>query len=221
MLRTLSLTFLIVTTAAFAQLDSNTITVTASRSANLQPDQAVFAVYVDTTPDVGLDVILGALQPVGITMGNFASVANVQSLSVTPAPPQPQPPPVEWAFALPVPLAKLKDAAAALTALQSTIGQDGSGLKLSFSVQGAQVAPETQQAQSCVLTDVLADARAQAQRLANAAGLMLGSVLAMSGSTSMSSGNLLAPGAYIGRFYSSSIGASYLPCSMTVKFAAK
>ncbi len=43
--RTLILSFLMSASLAFGQGDSNTVTVTASQSVNLQPDQVVFGVF--------------------------------------------------------------------------------------------------------------------------------------------------------------------------------
>src|SRR5690349_23190828 len=86
-------------TLAFAQLDSNSVTVSASRIVNLQPDQAVFAVNVDTPMDVPLNDVVAALQSAGITLSNFAGV-RTQGAILTPFPPAgPQNPPpaqVEW-----------------------------------------------------------------------------------------------------------------------------
>ena len=63
---------------AFGQLDSNSITVTASRNASLQPDQAVFAVSVQSGISASLDDVLAALQGSGITAANLSSVSSVQ-----------------------------------------------------------------------------------------------------------------------------------------------
>lgn len=219
MIRTV-LFFLLSAAFAFAQLDSNSITVSASRSTNLQPDQIVFAIFVDGGPDATLDSVLTALGPAGITMANFAGVGTVQGYSPTGTQTQS----VEWAFGLPVPLAKMKDTTAALTSLQQNIAQNNSALTMSFSVNGTQVSPQTQQSQTCVLTDVLGDAKAQAQNLATAAGLTLGGILALAGSTSVTSSiGPLAPGTYLSRYGgNSSAYSQYLPpCSLTVKFAAK
>jgi len=42
--RTLIVSFLMSAALAFGQVDSNTVTVTASQSVNLQPDQVLFGV---------------------------------------------------------------------------------------------------------------------------------------------------------------------------------
>ena len=205
---------------AFAQLDSNSITVTASRSSSLQADQVVFAIFVDGGASLTPDTVLAALAPAGITMANFAGVGTVQVYSPNGTPTQN----VEWAFGLPVPLAKMKDTATALANLQQNIAENNGSVTMSFSINNAQVSPAAQQAQTCVLTDVLGDARTQAQSLATAAGLTLGGILALAGSTSTTtSASPLASNTYISRYSSSSTAFSNYapPCSVTVKFAVK
>jgi hypothetical protein len=205
--------FVMCTSVAFAQLDSNSVTVTASRNVNLQPDQTVFSVRVTSGLNTGLDDVIAALQGAGIGLGNFSGVSmDQQFVSIGPSP-QPVPQPMlGWTFVLPVPLSKMKDTAMTLTNLQQTIAQKNAGLALSFYVQGSQVSPQLQQSQTCAFTDLLSDARAQAQKLATASGLNVGTILAMSSSTSttVANGVVLTGYPYI----------SYSPvCSMTVKFA--
>lgn len=210
--------FLLVVSAslAFAQLDSNSITVNASRSAALQPDQALFVVSVQSDLNTSLSDVLAALQGSGITSANFAGVSTLfPSLIFSPgtgpvtSPPAPT---IQWAFDLPVPLTKTKDTLAALTALQQSIAQNNKSLKLSFSIQGTQVSQQFQQSQTCSISDLLTDARTQAQKLADASGVTLGVILAMS---SQASSSAIAA---FGDFVSNSIFAP-APCAVTVKFA--
>ena len=104
-----------------------------------------------------------------------------------------------------------------LTALQQSIAKQNTGLMLSFNVQGTQVSTQAQQSHVCPTSDLLADATTQAQKLASAAGLSLGSVLAMAGGTSVSGS--------VGTSVSIAAVLSFAPpvlpsvCSMTVKFA--
>ena len=65
------------------------------------------------------------------------------------------------------------------TGLQMVLSKAGNGLSLSFTVQGLQVSPQAQQAQPCSLADLISDARAQAFKIANAANMTLGPVLAL------------------------------------------
>src|SRR5437016_5851611 len=98
---------------AFGQLDSNTVTVTASRTSNPQPDQAVFVVTVQSGLSTTLGDVLAALQGSGITLADFSGVGGYSSLrSVFPIPPDLltlPPPGIEWAFRLTAPLGSTKD----------------------------------------------------------------------------------------------------------------
>lgn len=211
--RTLAIAFVVCTSVAYAQLDSNSVTVTAFRNVNLQPDQIIFSVRVNSGLNTSLDEIIAVLQGSGIGIANFSSVSTGNSFTFNLPPPGAQPEPMlEWDFVLPVPLSKMKDTTTTLSNLQQTITQRNKGLTLWFYVQGSQVSLQLQQSQSCPIADLLADARAQAQKLANASGQNVGNVLAMSSSiaTTVSNGVALAGFPY----------SSYLPgCSMTAKFA--
>ena len=206
--------FLAAAPLAFGQLDSGSVTVTAYRSSAVQPDEVLFGVFVDTATFTSLSDVTNALQAVGITIANFSNVSTVSQFNLPPG--APQPPALEWAFSLPVPIAKLKDTAAMLAALQVSIGQGNPGMTLSFSVQGTQASQQALQSFTCSNTDLIAAARAQAQDLASAAGQNLGSILAMSNGT-----NVFAPTriAVVTRFNNFFNGPSQTGCSLTVKFA--
>lgn len=212
--RGLIIMLVVCTSVTFAQLDSNSVTVTASRNVNLQPDQTVFLVRVSSGLNTSLDDVIAALQGSGIGIGNFSSVSTGNVLPFTQLTPgqQPPPPSLEWDFTLPVPLSKVKDTATMLANLEQTLAQKKNGLALSFNVQGAQVSQQLQQSQTCPIADLLADARAQAQKLASATGLGVGNILAMSSAVAATVSNGVA---ITGFPYS-----SYAPiCSITVKFA--
>jgi len=145
---------LAIASAAFGQLDSNSISITASRSVILQPDTARISATVTTAPDANLDDVLAGLQGSGISAGNLIGVSTVnRSLA--------------WNFSLTVPIAQTKDTLASLSAL-----------KLNFSVTGVQVSEAATPA--CPRSDLIADATAQARKLAAAAGLTVGRILAVS-----------------------------------------
>ena len=206
--------------AAFGQLDSNSVTVTATRSLTQQPDQVLFGVTVESGLNTGLDDVVAALQGSGITLGNFVGVSTAPAgfvLTGGPLLPTTVMPMLQWTFALPVPLPKIKDTLASLSALQKGIAQQNKGLTLSFNVQGNQVSAPSQ---ACPIPDLLADAHAQAQKLAAAAGLSLGTVLAMSSVTSVPS-SIASVAPVIQGSISFSATAPVFPsvCSMTVKFA--
>lgn len=127
---------------------------------------------------------------------------------------------LQWAFALPVPLAKTKETSAMLVHLQKSIARAGGGLKQTFAVQYTQVAQQAQQAQTCPVADLLADTRAQAQKLADAAGLALGGVLAMSTGTATTVYSGIVPAQIsISPYISSAPYYPPAPCALSVKFA--
>jgi hypothetical protein len=158
-----------------------------------------------------------ALQGSGITAANFSAVTVPFVGNLIPPQPPTVTPMLQWTFALPAPLAKIKDTIATLTGLQQRIAQQNNGLTLSFNVQGTQVSGQLQQSQVCPTSDLLADATAQAQKLAGAAGLSLGAILAISSGTSVP-GNVGSAVSIAGALI---FAPPVLPsvCSMTVKFA--
>ncbi len=170
--------------AAFGQLDSNSITVSASTNATLQPDQVVFSLSVASGINTGFDDILAALQGIGVTAANFSSVSTEGQTIATfgTMPPTPAPALV-WFFNLPAPLANTKATVASLAALQQNFTQQNNGLTLSFSVTGTQVSQQLVQSQPCSITGLITAATTQAQSLAAASGFTLGGILALSSST--------------------------------------
>ena len=194
---------------AFGQLDSNSITVTASRGPTAsQPDQAIFNLSVTSGLDATIDDVLAALPGSGITIAYFQGFNSGYLY----APSGNQTVTLQWAFQFAVPLTKIKDTITLLTGLQQAAAKKNNGLSITFSIQGAQ---SSVQSQSCSLSDLVADARAQAQKLANGAGLSAGNILAISSPTSSANlgfGQALTLG---------STTPAALPgaCLLTVKFA--
>ncbi|MFN7992613.1 MAG: hypothetical protein U0Q18_03385 [Bryobacteraceae bacterium] len=112
-----------------------------------------------------LENVVLALARLGLTQENLTSIstANISGSY-----------PIFWSFQLPVPYSKQKETSNSLSVLQSTIGQNNSGMSLSFSITGSQVSAE--QAGACDYASLMASARAQAQSLAGASSLSLGSI---------------------------------------------
>ena len=182
--RALISAFLLSAARAFAQLDSNSVTVSASQNAAAQADSAYFSVNVFSSVNASLADVQAALQGSPISAPDFTGINGVGLIS-NPFPTSvPQPQGIQWRFALTVPLSKIKDTSALLTSLQKSIVQNNSGLTLSFSLQGTQVSAQAQQSVTCSVTDLLSDARTQAPKIAEASVLTLGPILAISGSTS-------------------------------------
>lgn len=201
----------------FGQLDSNSVTVTASQSMNLQPDQVLFAVYVTTGLTASLDDVLAAVKGVGITSANFSGVNSSAAAQVCLGTGSQPTPSEQWAFGFPVPFAQMKATVTSLSSLQQSIAQANSGFTLSFSVQNAQVSTSLLESLSCNIPGLIANATAQAQKLAAAAGLTLGSILAMSSSTSSPVASNSVPVAVVGSFSSSNLTTPQ-SCALTVKF---
>ena len=198
--------FFVLLCPALAQLTSNSVTVSASRNSGTTPDQVVFRVAVDGLIDTSRDAALAALDGSGITLSNFSTVTTVQQYD-----PQSQKTVtlLEWTFSLPVAISNMKSTIGLLSAVQKSNSQNKSGLTISFAVSGTQVSLQAQQGQTCSLSDLVSDARAQGQKLVGAAGLSLGAILAMSSSTvtTDAASALFSQPVY------------YPVCSLTVKFA--
>jgi uncharacterized protein YggE len=177
MVQRLFFALLIFTGAALAQVTSSSVTVTASRSTNLQPDQVVFGVAV-TTPVTGTrDDAVNALGGSGITAANFTGVyTNTLYPSGTNTPLNV----LQWNFSLTASISDLKTTVGLLTTVASGAAKKNNGISVSFSIQGTQVSAQLAQSQPCPIAGLISDARTQAQTLANAAGVTLGGILAMS-----------------------------------------
>lgn len=194
----------------FGQLDPYTVTISASRSTPLQPDQIVLSVYVTSGLNTGLNDVVAALPGSGIT---DAGLSGVSTLLYTPQLT------LQWTFTLTAPLSQIGATFATLTNLQQTIGQKNSGMTLTFGASGAQVSPQLLASQSCSIPDLVADARAQAQKLADAAGLPLGQVITIQ---SGGAGSTVPEGSFIlgvVGFQNFAIGSTSFNCTIVVKFA--
>jgi hypothetical protein len=168
--------------SAFGQLDNNVITVTASRNVNTPVDQAALVAYATADFNMTLDDVVAALKSTGITAANlsfvgpsqsdtfaagFPTTAGVAADSTT-----------EWGFALQIPFSALTQTLSAFASVQTSLAKSAGSMTLDYYVQGAQSSPQAA-ANSCPYPAVFADARAQAERVATAAGLALGPVVAM------------------------------------------
>jgi hypothetical protein len=192
---------------AFGQLDSNSVTVTASRNTTLQADQAVFTVYVNTDPTATLNDVLTAVQSAGLTTANLSTVNTTTFYTYANDGAQQAQQQTQWVFQLLAPLANTKPTVATLTALQKNVTQANKSWTVSFSLQGTRVSQQLAQSQTCDLAGLLSDARTQAQNLATAGGRTLSGILALSTNTFATTGSLVnAP-------------PSAPNCSATVKFA--
>ncbi|SPE40712.1 exported hypothetical protein [Candidatus Sulfopaludibacter sp. SbA3] len=199
------LTFLLLASAAFGQINSNStsVTVTATLGQNVSPDQIGISVTVESAVTATLADVLAALQGTVLTPVTFSSVYSTQQYTTNGKLANPL---LEWTFQLAVPLANMKSQVAALQALKMSLSQGQTPLTLSYSVQGPQTSTQVQ-VQSCALSDLVAAARTKAQQIAGAANLKAGNVVALSSSVTTMIGPS-APTPYV------------IPtCSLTATFA--
>lgn len=173
-MRTLCIAFAVASVLT-AQTQFPSLTITASRSVSIQPDEVVFSINITASAEKELPAILPMLAKSGITAANLSSVTLVRSGDLS----RPAAATLAWLFLLPAPISKQKDTIADLTALQQSIGQNGSGLQMVFSLAGMQ-SSQARASEACSFADLIADARAQAQKLADDAHLKVGSIVALS-----------------------------------------
>jgi hypothetical protein len=210
-MRKLSLSILFLVAApVFGQLDPHTITISASRSTYLQPDDAVFNLSVSAGAATSLDQVVAALSSLGITSSDLTGVNNTYA-----------PPNLQWNFTLAVPLSSLTATIGSLTKLEQTITQNNSGLMLTFRVNGTEVSQQLGQSQSCSNSELIADATTQAQKLAAAAALTLGAIAKLSnGPSPQTYGVLYDPlvGYVVPNNFRLGLVASPVTCSLVVEF---
>ena len=88
---------LLLTPASLAWAQGNSLTVTASRNATLQPDQVIFSVFVESGLDATREDALAVVNAAGITLANFNGVSTVQESNGQQARLS-----LVWSFSLPV-----------------------------------------------------------------------------------------------------------------------
>src|SRR4051794_23763433 len=98
--------------AAFGQLDSDTFSITSTRTSNVEINQFQVTVYVDAAADMSLDDVLSVLKETGITTANLSGAStnffNLSYVGQTPAQH------TRWTFVLTDSLSKLNGTLAAL-----------------------------------------------------------------------------------------------------------
>ena len=203
-----------------ADLDDNTVTVTATRTPNVQPDLALVSVNLVVAQDAGLDDVLAKLNGTGIAAANLTSVSQAFGLTAAAGGPY-----SEWMFSVQVPFTNLKSALAALTQAQAGAGSISGSNALTFYVSGTQVSTDAQAAQPCPFTALVSDARRQADSMAAAAGMRTGAIVSVSNGAG-AAGSFTAvydpttgrPFAYANLLGPVMISAQQPSCSLTVQF---
>jgi uncharacterized protein YggE len=208
-MRNIILTGLLLASAilAYGQLDSNSVTITASRNLSVPADQAILSMSVTTPATTTLDEVLAALAGQGVTTANLTGASTDTS--------------VTWNFTLSVPVSGL---AATLNFL-SNFQKNNAALQFTFSVAGAQASPAALAAQPCPFSDLFSDAQTQARDIAATMGRTIGPVLALTEGVPQrvpqtASGNVI-PVALISSFRIGYNTPQTIPCSIAVKFALR
>jgi len=215
-MRNFWLTALLLTSAslAFGQLETDTITIQASRFVSSAPDQVSFYITVSADPTSSLDQIVAALSGLSITASSLSSMYGANDNRGS----------LQWSFTLAAPLTKINATIASLIALQQSIVKNNNGMSLTFQMQGAYVSPQAFQSQSCSAKDLVADAQTQAQKVAVAAGFAIGPIVAISDGSSGATAvpNLARAGDFFFGAWGNPIGLWFNTaapsCSIEVKF---
>lgn len=156
---------LAVASAAFAQLDSNVVTVTVSRQLVVQPDKVSLTVYVTSPADQTLDQVLAALRETRIKAADLTNFST-------------QGPALTWVFGPVLPFSDMK---AVLPALEGLVSSGPIGVQLYF--VGAAVSAEAAASQQCPYPELINDARSRAGKLAAAVGGTLGPIVSLTSGT--------------------------------------
>jgi hypothetical protein len=196
----------------FGQLDSHTITITASRPLSAQADHAQFDVVVTAPPTAGLSDVVATVASLGLSASNLSNVSN-STVQAAAAPQQV----FVWTFGLSVPFASMTQTLTGLSNLQQSIVKQNPGVTLTFDVNGTQA---SQTSQPCPFPLLVADARGMAQRLASAAGMTVGNLLALSDASGQGSYAATIIGGFVQLSGLLSVVQGVPPqvCTLTVKF---
>ena len=162
----------------YGQLDSNSVTVTSTRTLSSAPDQLVYRVNALGPLTSTLDEAVAQVRSLGLTGADFVNVSV--STVATDKFEAPERTVLCWTFNLIFPLSKVKATLDALSAAMASIPKNNPAWSLSFSYYSTQ---SSALPTVCPLEDLVAEAKTRAQKLVSAAGLGLGQVLSISGST--------------------------------------
>jgi uncharacterized protein YggE len=201
------------------------ITITATRSNTLQPDQVLILLSLQSGTDAALDDITTRLTAAGISGESFTGVNTSSFYSTQLQAPETA---LTWAFTLTTPLSKISPTVTQLVSAQKAVKD--SSMMLNFYVGGLQVSQQLEQSQPCKQGDLLLDAQAQAKQVAAAAGVSAGSILSIAEGGSVAPASLqfaAVPAVSFTGVIAGGVGypsfntlLSYPPpiCSLTVQF---
>lgn len=148
--------------AAFAQAQPNVVSITASRQLNVQPDQVNVSITVVTDSDQTIDAALALLQGTNLTAADLSSVSTTYGTGGTPQ--------LQWVFSRTLSISDMTGLIAAVKL----------GPNVSVLVSSAGTSAAATAAQQCPYPALINDARAQAAKLASAAGVTVGQIVSIS-----------------------------------------
>lgn len=153
--------------AAFAQLDTNVVTVSVSRQGVVQPDEVSLTAYVIGPPDQTLDQVVAALKGTNIKASDLTNFYT-QGTAWT------------WVFGRVLPFSDMKSVLPILESLKT-----GAPISVDTYFLNATVPAGAAVLQQCPYPALINDARLQAGKLAAAAGGTLGAIVSIAPSTSI------------------------------------
>jgi hypothetical protein len=171
--------FLAIVFAAVPLCGQEGITVTASRTADLSPEEVTWNIAVLADQDSTLDQVLQAIKDTGLAAKDLTGISAQQ---YGPGPSQSR---LAYQFAITARFASFKETMDKLAAARRSLLANNSNIELQtyfMSVAASEASRE--QARQAALADLIADARRKAELAAKAAGLTLGSIQGMIDSTS-------------------------------------
>jgi uncharacterized protein YggE len=165
-----ALCFLLFSALLHGQTDA--LSVTATKTVDLAPDEMTFNVVVLADQDTTLEQVLQVVKAAGVTANNLGGVGSSQ---FGPSPNQSR---LVYQFTLTTPLTKFKDALDGFTAVRRGLLANSSSMELQTNVIAiTPTEAAREQARLLATTDLIADARKKADALAKAAGLTLGPIV--------------------------------------------
>jgi uncharacterized protein DUF541 len=198
--------------SAFAQTDG--ITVTVSRTIDLNPDQITLSLAVLTDPAVTLDQVLQATQALGLDASTFSTINFLPSYG--PPPPRSN---LSYVFNLTIAFSKLSETNDKLVAVRRSLADASPAMDVQLnSLVVSPTDAALDRARQGALPQLLADAKQRGDQLARAASVNLGGVLGLSESLGPAT-NLSGP--YYGPYGPSGPSSLHTTYSLTVRYAVK
>ena len=172
----LALLFLATAVCALAQLDNDTILVTAQAVNAPQPDSVWVDVCLAAQGGTSLDAVLAPLSGLGIHEQNLLGVADYPEGNCA------YPEPSEkvyfwWRFGYAAPVAKVKETVAALRGIRAGLPADW---LVTYSLQG-----QWSGGQECAIPTLVSQARRHAENIAAAMAARVGPIVALSNDLSV------------------------------------